>query len=422
MRSRLPSPEQGEGAEGKRGGWGCVVYFILPDFKVQLISMNLGKRIWAIYAGGFLLAVHYASVAYVNSSLLKQFVGDREISALFITGSILSILSLLLAPLLLRKVGNIAVLTLFATLEVIAVFGMGSFNLAYIIFIAFLLHQGAESILYLSLDLSLESETKKERATGGHRGAFLTIQNIAWVISPLALSLLVKNNDFSNAYYLSGLALLPLIVIAILFFKNTKKSVKSDANIIDTIKYLKKEPDKVKIIGAQFSLQFYFAWMLVYLPLMLASEIGFGWDKIGIILMIMLVPYLLFELPAGLLGDHKFGEKEILTTGFIIMAVSTAIIPFIRLPMFGVWASILFVTRIGASLVEISSESYFFKHVKEDDTGLISIFRMARPFSLIVAPIVAFPIVSLFSYSKSFFFLAGFILLGIFFVPKVDTR
>ncbi len=384
--------------------------------------MNLGKRIWAVYAGGFLLAVHYASVAYVNSSLLKQFIGDKGISLLYVLGSSLSIGSLILAPFILRKFGNKIVLAFFATLEMFAVFSMGNFTLAYFIFLAFLLHQSAESILYLSLDLSLEAETKKENITGSNRGIFLTTQNVAWVLSPIALSFLVKNNDFSSVYYLSALALLPLIIIGVIFFKNTQRASPINGSFIETLKSLKKHGDKARAIGAQFSLQFYFAWMLIYLPLLLNREIGFDWDKIGIIFTIMLIPYLIFELPAGLLGDKKFGEKEILTTGFIIMAVSTALIPLIKLPMFAVWASILFVTRIGASLVEISSESYFFKHVKEDDTGLISIFRMARPFSLIAAPVVALPIVFWFSYSTSFYFLAGFALLGTLFVPKKDTR
>lgn len=380
------------------------------------------KTLWAVYIGGFLLAVHYASVAYVNSSLLKQFVGDRGVSLLFVCGSTLSILSLMLAPLLLRKFGNIAILAFFATLEMFAVFGMGSLTLVYAIFAAFLLHQSAESILYLSLDLSLEAETKKEGVTGTNRGAFLTIQNIAWVLSPLALSLFTKNGDFSSVYYLSALALLPLIIIGLSFFKKTERAKKIEADITSVIHSLKINADRARIIGAQFMLQFYFAWMLVYLPLVLSLEIGFDWRQIGLIFTIMLIPYLIFELPAGLLGDKKLGEKEILIAGFAIMAVSTAVIPLLKIPVFSLWAVILFTTRIGASLVEIASESYFFKHVKENDTGLISLFRMARPFSLMTAPIIALPVVSLLSYGTSFYFLAGFAALGLFFLPKNDTR
>ena len=104
------------------------------------------------------------------------------------------------------------------------------------------------------------------------------------------------------------------------------------------------------------------------------------------------------------------------------MSLSTFIIPFLQSPIFWIWATVLFITRIGASLVEISSESYFFKHVKEEDTGLISLFRMARPLSFILAPLVAIPVVYFFSYSTSFYFLALLTLSGLLFIPKVDTK
>jgi lipopolysaccharide export LptBFGC system permease protein LptF len=86
------------------------------------------------------------------------------------------------------------------------------------------------------------------------------------------------------------------------------------------------------------------------------------------------------------------------------------------------WALVLFATRIGASIVEVSNESYFFKHVKENDTALISLIRIARPLSFIVAPLFALPVIYFTSYSSSFYFLAFFVLLGLFFIPKVDTR
>ena len=96
----------------------------------------MSKRVWWVYLGGFLLAVHYASVAYVNSSLLKQFTTDSKISLLYVVGSVLSIAMLALAPFFLRKWGNIATLLFFIALEIFAVFGMGSSNLALLIFLS----------------------------------------------------------------------------------------------------------------------------------------------------------------------------------------------------------------------------------------------------------------------------------------------
>src|SRR3989344_883067 len=309
---------------------------------------NMSKRVWWVYLGGFLLAVHYASVAYVNSSLLKQFTTDSKISLLYVVGSVLSIAMLALAPFFLRRFGNIGTLLFFIALEIFAVFGMGSSNLALLIFFLFLLHQAAESMLYFSLDVSLENETRIEGTTGGKRGAFLTIQNIAWVLSPLVISFLITNNDFSNVYFLSGLALVPLFIIVASLFRKIDKRVVPTSHIFLAFKTLKNNWDEAKIIGTQFVLQFYFSWMIIYLPLALSREIGFGWEQIGVMFTLMLIPYLLFEFPAGLLADKKIGEKEILITGFLLMAVSTFLIPFLTLPIFGLWAALLFITRIGA--------------------------------------------------------------------------
>jgi MFS family permease len=109
------------------------------------------------------------------------------------------------------------------------------------------------------------------------------------------------------------------------------------------ISSLRQAGDTARSIGVQFVLNFFFAWMVIYLPLLLAKEIGFSWDKIGFIFTIMLLPFLLFELPAGILGDRKLGEKELLVFGFVVMFISTLAIPLLSVPAFWSWALLLFV-------------------------------------------------------------------------------
>lgn len=379
-------------------------------------------RLKLIYLGGFLIAVHYASIAYVNSTLLSQFVGNSALNILYILGSIFSILFLFVGPKLLRKFGSVTTFMFFILLEIVAVFGMGNANMALFVIILFLVHTGAESMLHFSLDLNLEQETKLENTTGSKRGIFLFIQNIAWVLSPLLMAALFKSGGFQNVYLLSGIALCPLLILTALFFKDTRKPKFEASHVPEILKSLFKNKDQARIIGIQFVLNFFYSWMVIYLPLLLNKEMGFGWDKIGIIFTVMLLPFILFELPAGILGDKKIGEKELLISGFIIMFISTLFIPMLKTDSLIVWSIILFATRVGASLIEISSESYFFKHVKEQDVGLISLFRMARPFSFILAPLLAIPIIHFFPYSTSFYFLAFFTLSGLLFIPKVDTK
>ena len=103
----------------------------------------------------------------------------------------------------------------------------------------------------------------------------------------------------------------------------------------------------------------------------------------------MLLPFIIFEIPVGKIADIHFGEKELLSAGFIITAIFTIIISFISIKSFILWAIILFATRVGASLIEITTESYFFKHVKGDDADIISFFRINSPLAYIAGPIAA---------------------------------
>jgi hypothetical protein len=59
------------------------------------------------------------------------------------------------------------------------------------------------------------------------------------------------------------------------------------------------------------------------------------------------------------------------------------------LPLFGYSAATLFMTRIGASIIEVATESYFFRHVKHDDTGSMGFFRNTYPFAYIIAPLLS---------------------------------
>jgi len=384
--------------------------------------MNSNKRVYLVYLGGFLLAAHYALVVYVNSSLIKQFVGDSTLSLLYILGSLGSIGTLLLAPFLLRKWGNVATFLLFIFLEILAVFGIGNLQLAAFVLLLFILHQAAESILYFCLDVSLEHETRVEGETGGKRGIFFTVQNVAWVISPLLVSFLVIKDNFQPVYILSAIMLTPLFLLVLFFFRNPTAIKTRESYIGSSLRELWHGGDKTRIFIIQFLLNFFYAWMLIYLPLVLNTKIGFGWETIGVLFTIMLLPFILFELPAGFLADKKIGEKELLVAGLLVMAFATSLIPFLHSTSFILWATLLFSTRIGASIVEISAETYFFKHVKDNDTGLISLFRMTRPISLVIAPLCALFVLRFTDYSSSFIFLTLITLSGLLFIPKVDTK
>lgn len=168
-----------------------------------------------------------------------------------------------------------------------------------------------------------------------------------------------------------------------------------------------------KILASNFLLQFFYAWMVIYTPIYLHTYIGFDWQAIGIIFTIMLFPFAILEAPLGQLADERFGEKEMLTAGFIITAITTALLAFIPNADFWLWAAGLLATRIGASAIEIMNETYFFKKNGENHPDILSLFRMTRPMAYIIAPLIATFLLQFLSYQYLFIVLGGIMLLGL---------
>jgi hypothetical protein len=71
------------------------------------------------------------------------------------------------------------------------------------------------------------------------------------------------------------------------------------------------------------------------------------------------------------------------------IAISTAWIAFVTVPSVVVWSVIMFITRVGASLVEVTTESYFFKQTRSSDAQIISFFRITRPLAYTIGATIA---------------------------------
>src|SRR6185369_4698105 len=133
----------------------------------------------------------------------------------------------------------------------------------------------------------------------------------------------------------------------------------------------------------------FFAWEIIYVPLYLYQHVGMSWHLVGFVFAASLVPYVLFEYPLGALADKYFGEKEMAFFGFIIMALGMASFGFIQSTSVFPWIIAVLVADVGGAMVEVSTETHFFKRVSVMDANLVSAFRMLRPFASITAPAIA---------------------------------
>ena len=162
-----------------------------------------------------------------------------------------------------------------------------------------------------------------------------------------------------------------------------------------------------------FVMNFFFAWMTIYMPIYLFENIGLSWQEIGAVFAIMHIPYVLLEIPWGKIADEILGEKEIMGAGIIIIGLCTISIGFITSKEFWVWACALSLTRIGASMLQVTTESYFFKKINKEDTNKISVFRNASPIAMIVGPILATLALSIANFQELFIILGIIVLLAL---------
>jgi MFS family permease len=113
--------------------------------------------------------------------------------------------------------------------------------------------------------------------------------------------------------------------------------------------------------------------------------VGLAWSEIGIVFTIMLVPFVLIQYPAGLLADKKYGEKEMLFIGVVIMIIALVFMLFVHTDSFVFWAVVLFASRVGAALFEAMQDSYFYKQINENDISIINFFRSTRAVAYIIS-------------------------------------
>ena len=377
-----------------------------------------------LYLANFLFSFHFFFTIFYNSNFLgTRGILEGSVGFLYIAGSLATLLGMFTLSSLLRRFGNYRVMLALIAIELLVFLTLALASSLLPIVVAFILYLSLSSLIILCADIFLESTIKDEGATGSIRGAFLTTTNIALVGAPLIAGFFLERSSFEFLYLIAAGILVPFFIIIAWRFKDFTDPPYRRPRIMDALRTMQRVPDIMNIYLAHLFMRIFFSIMAIYMPLYLYRTIGFSLSELGIMFSIMLLPFALFEFPLGKIADRYLGEKEILIVGFIILAASTASLSFITSASLAVWAGLLFVTRTGASAIEIATESYFFKHVNGKDTAQISMFRATRPFSDIIGPTIGS--VSLLFIDLRFLFLVLgiFLLLGITVASRInDTR
>jgi MFS family permease len=368
-------------------------------------------RFVPIFVASFFLSVHFGTTLYTNSSLLSKFFPANSVSFLFILGALGNTVLFLFAPKLIERVGKRFLLLSSLVLSIVSTVLLAFVQSWELVALSFISYTSFLSVAPYALDIFLE-ETSVDTKTGGIRGSYLTTINIGIALGPLLVSYLAREDSLSMVYIAGAILLIPTILLSI-FSLSSKNDFKHKIHhLLLPFKLWWKTKAVRRTTLARLTLDTFFAFMIIYMPLYLNGVLGFEWSVIGIMFTIMLLPFVIFQWPVGEFADRFIGEKEFMIIGFLIIGMSLLLMPYLEATVL-IWTLVLFLSRVGASFVEVTTESYFFKHVDASETGLLSIHRLTRPFSVVLASSVAIFALNLVSFEKIFFILAIIIFFGL---------
>jgi len=376
-----------------------------------------------MYFLSFLFALHIAIGAYVSSTFLISIIKEERVGILYTTASILILLLLSKSSGLLKNFGNRRLVLIFLMVNMLALVGLITSKNPLIIGASFVSFMATNTLVFFCIDIFIEHFSDPSK-TGRTRGMYLTMLNIAYMLSPLIAAFFITKGGYRTIYIVSFIITV-LMSIGLVFSVKTFKDRKYIRQpFIETYRYLLQNKSILAIVLINFLLQFFYVWMVIYTPIYLHEHVGFSWKQIGIIFTIMLTPFVILGVPIGIIIDkYHFNKKILLYIGFIFLCISTIILSFISSPSIMIWAIILFATRVGASIIETTGEVSFFERVSDKDTHLLSIYRDMFPVAYIIAPIIAMIVFFFMPFNQYIFIILGVIMFtGFNLISKIKNE
>ncbi len=367
------------------------------------------QALMLIFVSLLILSFHYFFVYFINSTYLSEYFSEKTVGYLFTIGALINIIVYIYAPKILRRYGNYKLTMTLAFIELVSLVGLAFITSPIAAALLFILHQAVGPTLFYCLDIFIERYAENKEM-GSIRGTYLTLHNIPPILTPFITGLILSGSEYWKVYIIAAFFMIPFMILVLSNFRSFVDQKYEDRSIKEAAINFYKNKNIFDVFLDQFLLHMFYGFTVVYIPLYLVNHMGFAWSEVGIILSVMLLPFLLFQIPIGRMEDKYHDEKFILIVGFIIMAGSFMLIPFIEDSSIVLWAALLFTSRIGASFVEVSSESYFFKHISPSNAGYISFFRMTRALPYLITPFIA-GITMVFLDIKYVFFIAGALML-----------
>lgn len=378
---------------------------------------------WIIYILAVLFSLQTLIVAYSNSTYIEQFVSPSVVGLLYSFSASISVLIFLYITHVLRRVGNVQLTLMIGVVYLLALITLATSTIPSLSVIAFVTFLVINPLLFLSMDIFSETLIgTNESITGSRKGLTLTLMSVAAVVAPLLMALIVGDNqeNLYRTYLVSASVFLLFLLLVKFLFTDFIDPPYREQRLRGVATQFWRDKNLRNVIFSHLFLQLFFSWMVIYVPLYLASVLHFSWEAIGSIMAVALISYVIFEYPVGYLADHYYGEKEMMAIGFLIIILSMSSIAFMGSAGVVWWMVLMFVSRAGASMVEATTESYFFKHTDGSNPQMLSLFRLTRPLATVFGALLGSILLLFIPFSLAFVVLATCLLPALYTTSRIE--
>ncbi|MCX6797692.1 MAG: MFS transporter [Candidatus Falkowbacteria bacterium] len=388
----------------------------------KLKKINKGANLKILYLLGLILALATAIPTYIQSNFIGQFVSLTGVSIFFVVSNLITFFVIIFFPNFIKKLTNY-----FLTKIVLAVYGASLLALSIAdntlaVFVSFLFLSISSNLIWINMDFFIESFSSDAK-TGRIRTIYFTFINLGWILAPLFSSYLIKRGNYSWPFLAAALVLIPFYLIFIYHGRGLQDKVKyHKINIRRTLKNIWANRNLRGVFSLSLLLNLFFNSAVVFIPIYLHQNLGLSWDQLGLVFAFMLLPFILFEIPAGIIADKKLCEKEIFQIGFSILIISLLSFFWVKSNNVLIWAFLLFFSRIGASLIEAMRESYFFRIVDVADVEYIDFFRTSTPLGYLIGSALGIIVFKFYSLENLFLILAIVMLSSFYFLHLMKNN
>lgn len=375
------------------------------------------RKISTITSVAFFVAMQAAMLAYASSTFLQKFIRLEHLGYFYVATNLCSIIIILFLTRVIKKIGRYKTFLIFFIINIFSLISLSIFLNPVIGIFSFLVYFSSLFAIYNGIHIFTETFSQ-DCSTGQTIGRQLTISNMAWVIAPIISGYLLSAYSFQILFIISAMAMM----VALTFFAKLGGDYDQNnhnGNIKKTWQQIIANKKISNITYISLCLEIFFGTMVIYLPIYM-QRIGLNWQEIGTIFTVMIISFVIFQYPAGVLADTKYGERRILLIGFFLVSITSSLVFFLDQPMVWVWMALLFANRTGACLIQVMCESYFCKQIDGRDVHLINFFHLMKPVGVMLATIVASVVLHFYSLPYLFLLLGVFMFLGIFFVRRMD--